>query len=293
LLQAHERMEVLNEAAGFVDKIIATPGAQVKKNQPLVQIRNSELELELATTRAKYDEVLARLRQAMQEATPNLKPLNRLLESTTNQLRKLESDQRSLIVRARQDGIWVSPHVDEFIGRWLQRGSPLGLLINSNAFEFRATVKQEDADALFGRKVPSAEIRLYGQADKGIAIEKWKVIPGEQQNLPSPALGWHGGGEMAVSPQDPQGRRVTEPFFEVVAEIAPSDTGRDGALRRPGEGSEQAAHNRTAQRTVPTTTAALLLDGRSGKIRFALEPEALLPRWIRRLEQMFQKRYQL
>ena len=291
LLQAHERMEVLNEAAGFVDKIIATPGAQVKKDQPLVQFRNLELELELASTRAKYDEVQARLRQAMQEATPNLKPLNRLLESTTNQLRKLESDQRSLLVRARQDGIWVAPHVDEFLGRWLQRGSPLGLLINSNAFEFRATVKQEDADALFGRTVPNAEIRLYGQASRSIAVQKWKVIPGEQQNLPSPALGWHGGGEMAVSPQDPQGRKVTEPFFEVVAEVAAPE-GRDGALRRPSDASSQ-GNDRTAQRAVPTTTAACLLDGRSGKIRFALEPEALLPRWIRRLEQMFQKRYQL
>ena len=37
----------------------------------------------------------------------------------------------------------------------------------------------------------------------------------------------------------------------------------------------------------------LLLDGRSGKIRFDLEPEPLLPRWIRRLRQLLQKRYQI
>jgi hypothetical protein len=36
-----------------------------------------------------------------------------------------------------------------------------------------------------------------------------------------------------------------------------------------------------------------LLDGRSGKIRFDLEPEPLLPRWMRRLWQLLQKRYQL
>ena len=36
-----------------------------------------------------------------------------------------------------------------------------------------------------------------------------------------------------------------------------------------------------------------LLDGRSGEIRFKLAPEPLLPRWIRSLWQLFQKRYQI
>jgi hypothetical protein len=36
-----------------------------------------------------------------------------------------------------------------------------------------------------------------------------------------------------------------------------------------------------------------LLHGRSGKIRFDLDPEPLLPRWLRRLYQLLQKRYQI
>jgi hypothetical protein len=36
-----------------------------------------------------------------------------------------------------------------------------------------------------------------------------------------------------------------------------------------------------------------LIHGRSGRIRFDLEPEPLLPRWLRRLWQLLQKRYQL
>jgi hypothetical protein len=36
-----------------------------------------------------------------------------------------------------------------------------------------------------------------------------------------------------------------------------------------------------------------LLHGRAGKIRFNLEPEPLLPRWLRRLQQLLQKRYRL
>ena len=61
---------------------------------------------------------------------------------------------------------------------------------------------------------------------------------------------------------NPQGNKSAEPFFEVLA-----------ALDAPG--------------------AVALLDGRSGKISFKLEPEPLLPRWTRSLSQLLQKRYQI
>ena len=71
-----------------------------------------------------------------------------------------------------------------------------------------------------------------------------------------------GGGEVPVSAKDAQGRQTKEPFFEVRAQI-------------------------------PAAAEVALLHGRSGKIRFDLEPEPLLPRWIRRLLQLLQQRYQV
>ena len=67
---------------------------------------------------------------------------------------------------------------------------------------------------------------------------------------------------MQTDARDPEGRRTTEPFFEVRAEI----TAPEGAT---------------------------LLDGRSGKIRFRIGSTPLLPRWIRSLRQLLQKRYQV
>jgi putative peptide zinc metalloprotease protein len=68
------------------------------------------------------------------------------------------------------------------------------------------------------------------------------------------------GGEVPVDVEDPQ--KAVEPFFEVHADVA-------------------------------ADADAAILHGRSGKIRFDLEAEPLLPRWIRRLQQLLQKRYQL
>jgi putative peptide zinc metalloprotease protein len=88
------------------------------------------------------------------------------------------------------------------------------------------------------------------------------MIPGERRSLPSPALGWAGGGPIPVAQDDPDGRKTVEPFFEVRADLAPG-------------------------------TKATLLDGRSGEIRFDLPAEPLLPRWTRQLRQLLQKRYQI
>jgi putative peptide zinc metalloprotease protein len=87
-----------------------------------------------------------------------------------------------------------------------------------------------------------------------------RMVPGGKQTLPSAALGWAGGGEVPVTADEPT--KAAEPFFEVCA-------------------------------LVPNSRATQMFHGRSGKIRFDLKPEPLLPRWGRRLFQLLQKRYQL
>ena len=140
---------------------------------------------------------------------------------------------------------------------------PLALLVVIAAiiaagFALTALVGTSLAD--FSRNLPQYKIRLVGQAGRAEAAPQWKVRPGGQEHLPSPASGWAAGGEMPIEPGDPS--RTTEPFFEVHAAL-------------------------------PAHTEATLVHGRSGKIRFDLDPEPLLPRWLRRLYQLLQKRYQI
>ena len=260
VLQARERTAVVNRTPGRVERIQARPAQRVVKGQILVQLGNRELELELVATQARLDEVEGRLLIAATERIADLKPLNELLAATTDRLHKLEADREALAVRARHDGLWVAPGVEDYVGRWLPRGTALGLLVNPADFDFSATVLQADGDALFARPISGAEVRFAGQAGVVVPVRKFSVIPGAQRALPSPALGWHGGGDVPVALDDPQGRQAAEPFFEVRAELSP-----------------------LAQ--VP------FLHGRAGRIRFDLEPQPLLQRWVRRFMQLLQKRY--
>ncbi len=240
----------------------ATPGGRVETGQPIAELRNTELDLRERSARAELEEVEARIRQALQEAIPNLKPLESVRDSIRVRLEQLERDRAGLVVRSPQAGIWFLPNPEELRGRWLSRGSPLGTVIDDREYRFRAVVPQEEADRLFDAPWARAEVRLRGDSGRVLRTRDLQILPADRQRLPSAALGWRGGGSVAVSDRDPEGRAALEPFFEVRAPL----TAPEGLSLR---------------------------QGRSGVIRFDLPDEPLLRRWIRSLRQLLQRRHQV
>lgn len=262
VIRSRQWTEVHNPTAGVAVKLLCTPGVEVASGQPLLEMASPELDLQLARARAGYEEVQARIRQALQDAVPNLKPLESLLESTRKTVHRLEQDREALVVKAGQAGVWIGPNLETLPGRWLPRGSDLGIVLDPGGFQFHAIVRQEDGDRVFSQAFPTAEVRLPGEAGRRVSVSQVQVIPAERQRLPSPALGWQAGGPVATTARDPEGRQAVEPFFELRGDLA------------PGSG-------------------ATLLHGRAGKIRLDLPNEPLLPRWIRTLRQLLQRRYQV
>jgi putative peptide zinc metalloprotease protein len=200
--------------------------------------------------------------KALHKEKADLQPIRKRLETIESKLRDLEAQKSFLLVRARQSGIWVAPNIQDMVGSWLQRGSVIGEIVNQGDFRFSAVVSQSEASELFTGKIEKTEVRIHGQGDQNLKVLEYQIIPFQQQKLPSSALGWRGGGEVAVSTKDETGRKAAEPFFQIYAVIQ-SDPG------------------------------VLLLHGRSGKIRFTLPPEPLLFQWVHLFRQLLQKRYQL
>jgi putative peptide zinc metalloprotease protein len=262
ILQATDHSLVVNEAPGRVEELLAVSGTFVTRGQPLLQMRDHGLEFEIAETRAEQAETEALELRAMQEQTADLKPLRSRMEAVTKHLSKLGQQRANLTVRARHNGRWIAPELETLKGARLQRGRPLGLVVNPASFYFSSIVSQRDASRLFAGEIRGAEVRLRGQAGVGVAVTGQRIIPAEHETLPSAALGWQGGGEIPVLLTDPSGTRAAEPFFELRA-------------------------------TVSNATEAALLHGRSGTIRFDLAPEPLLRQWVRKIRQIFQKHYGL
>ncbi len=134
----------------------------------------------------------------------------------------------ALEIKAPHDGLWFAPRLEHAAGQWLLRGESAGMVIAPGAWTFRAAVPQEESHALFDARLGGAQVRLPGAAGETLNVNTLHILPAQQQVLPSPALGWLGGGKIKVLPQQ-DGVHAVEPFFEVRATLA---AGGDALLRQ-------------------------------------------------------------
>jgi len=181
-------------------------------------------------------------------------------------LRRLNLQQQlqQLQVRASQDGEWVAPDLHEQLGTWMQRGQALGEVVDAGSFRFVAVMPQEQANIMFQNTFRDAELRLNGQADTTLALPRVSVIPFQSDQLPSTALGWLGGGDIAVNTQEPSGTKAMESFFLLQGEIP--------AVQQRG---------------------VTVLHGLSGTLRLQSPARPLANQAYRALKQLVQKRYAL
>ena len=262
VLEAVNYTRVINNAPGHVSQLLAAPGDTLAEGVSLMVLTNRELELEIAATVAQREETLAMRLKAMRESPADLEPIRKRLEAVESKLQDLLMEQASLAVRARLRGIWVAPQANEMVGSWLHRGALIGELVDPEAFRFSAVVSQDEAADLFEGDIRRTEVRIFGQGGENLDVNKIRIIPFQQETLPSAALGWFGGGSVAVSSQDDSGLKTAEPFFQIYADIVPNP-------------------------------AVKMHHGQSGKVRFTLEPRPLLMQWGHKLRQLLQRRYQI
>ncbi|MBN1309040.1 MAG: hypothetical protein JXA18_14040 [Chitinispirillaceae bacterium] len=262
VVKAVEYGVVVNETGGYVTEICARSGTRVRKGMPLIKMENPELMAELRETQAALNEFETRFQKAMQEMQADMKPIKGRLDYLEKKYRRLNREREHCTVTAVVKGIWVAPDIEDMKGMWITRGTSIGQLVNDAAFHFVSAVSQQDVAELFAGRVRSAKVRLAGQAEHDIKVTSYTTVPMEQTNLPSSALGWGAGGEIAVDASDEKGVKTTEPFYEVRA-------------------------------IVDNQTKAALFHGRSGKIKFNLPMKPLLQQGWRKLRQMIQKRYHI
>jgi putative peptide zinc metalloprotease protein len=262
LLRAEHYTKVIAEAPGYVETVNAPSRTSVAEGDLLLTLRNPELDFQIAAGEAELEATLALERKVLRESPARIETVRRRLEAIRRRLDELRSDRAALAFRSRQAGTWISPRAGDYPGLWVSRGTAVGEIVDDRSFEFLAVVSQPTARELFGDEIQRAEVRFPGEAEEILPVNSWRVVPGRQDVLPSPALGWAGGGSVAVAADDGRGVRAAEPFFLLVARV-------------------------------PSNPAITMLHDRTGVIRFSLPAEPLLWQWIRSLRQLLQQRYQI
>lgn len=261
VLEATRQAQVVTDAPGTVIRFTPS-GTRVKAGEQLAELKNPEIDQDLEMARAQLEEIGAIEQKANVQSLADLEPLRQRRKAIETMMDNLREQKAGLVVKARFDGVWVVPHGTSLQNSYLKRGDKLGMIIDPASYRFTAVVSQEEAAELFGEAIGKVELRLFAQEDGEIAVKSYRIIPFQQRELPSAALGWRGGGEIAVSNNDRTGTQTTEGFFEIEAQI-----------------------------DIPAQIKAL--HGRSGQLRLSLTSEPLLIQAGRKVRQLLQRRYQI
>lgn len=249
---------------GRLDHLFVTHGDWVQSGDPIARFVNPELDFDILISKSEQAEVRAIYRLALEQAPQELRAIQERINGLESQLERLQEQRGELNVYATMDGKWVAPDIHQLRGSWLRSDQVLGEIVDPNNLKFYAVVPQEEADILFKNTYTKAEIRLMGQADINLPVPKLTVIPFQREKLPSVALGWLGGGDIAVDTDEPDGMKSKEPFFIVQAALP-----------------------------VERSNAGIVLHGLSGTLRFALPHQPLASQMLRSLKQLMQKRFEL
>jgi putative peptide zinc metalloprotease protein len=262
VLWSRQRAMVAAGNDGFLDEVLVQSGTAVKKDAPLLRLRNGELDIEIRSAATSLRRAHMRFDAAQRSEIASILPLQAEIKVLTQRLAQLEDQRSRLLITAPVAGLWVAPEIDEARGQWFPRGAEIGRIVSPDDFVFIAIVSQQQASDLFDSVQHAAEIKFWGQAERTFQARIDRIIPAEQVRLPTPALGWAGGGEVEVKQAEGDGRLVAEPYFEVHAKL-------DAA------------------------GGAVILDEQSGKILFHVGYRPLIQQWALDLQQLLQKRLKL
>jgi putative peptide zinc metalloprotease protein len=198
---------------GFVQRVLAASGAQVREGEVVVETVNPLLAAQLAEQQAKLEEVQVRL-----DAAWGTRPAEagRLLEAVSREtaaLTRLQEDVTRLLARPQASGQLLIDRAQDLPGQFLRKGDLIGYVVGPHAPIVKVVVAQADvervlSDALF------IDVRLAGALGHPLEGRLSRAVPKAGHELPSAALGQAGGGRNVTNPRDERQVTAIESMFE-------------------------------------------------------------------------------
>ncbi len=159
-LEARTASPVTSEVEGFVVELIAPEGVRVAENEPLAQLRTTNLELRLKSAQGQLKEAKARLARAklaldraarlldqklapqeqVDDAESEFRAWEGRLEQTRADIERIELDIQRCTIRAPFAGAVVHEFID--VGSWLRIGDPVVALESTHELEIRVEVPE-------------------------------------------------------------------------------------------------------------------------------------------------------
>ncbi|MEO0510571.1 MAG: hypothetical protein AAF065_12005 [Verrucomicrobiota bacterium] len=257
---AEDAAFIVAQSSGYIDNDDLVP-QEAEAGVTVLRLRNPELPLRRRELEAEREQISAVDRLQLSREGLGREVLRERRRANDIRIEELEEQEAAMYVKVSSSGRLAMLQPREHYQRWVNRGEIVGESVPLGDWRFFAVVSQQNVNLLFEQDLYEMSLRFPGSAGDLVVPKDLSIVPGRQEFLPSPALGWRAGGPVRVRDDDPDGVRAAEPFFLVMLDV-------------PGQ-SDSLHH------------------GRIGVARFRVDNEPYLQQWYRKFRQTVQKRFQL
>ena len=203
---------------GFLASIVATPGTWVDRGAVLLVLEDKELHMQAQVLEAQLRELLAKHRAVDRDNQVQAQLLVEQIQYIEESIARAREKTAELTVHAKKPGVFTMPQAADLPGRFMRKGQTLGHVVDVDTVTVRTLVSQQDIDLVreTSRHIDVRLVENIGEVEPAILR---RVVPAASEELPSPALGHEGGGQIAVDPTDQHGKRMVQKLFEVDVEL--------------------------------------------------------------------------
>jgi putative peptide zinc metalloprotease protein len=208
-----ERAHVRAGTDGFIDRIVAQPGEQVRRGDALMVCRDPILATRVRVLEFHLQELQTRYTVQWLENPGKAGIIKEEIVHIEEHLARARERVAELVIRSRANGTFVVPQAEDLPGRFVRQGTQLAYVLDLATLTARVVVPQAEID-LVRQRTRGIEVRLAKRLAEPLPAVIMRQGPAATEELPSMALGSQGGGSIAVDPLDTQGLKAIEKLFQ-------------------------------------------------------------------------------
>jgi putative peptide zinc metalloprotease protein len=243
---------------GFIERIVAQPGAPVRQDDVLIICRDQILATRVTVLEFRLQELQTRYTEQWLKDPVQAEIIAEDIAQVKEELQRARERVGELVIRSHTDGTFVLPQAEDLLGAFVRQGTQLGYVLNLTTLTARVVVPQAAIDRV-QQHTKGIDVRLAERLSTTLPATIIRVVPAAIEQLPSMALGTQGGGTVTVDPFDTQGVKAMHKLFQL-----------DLAL--------------------PSRTGVITRGGRV-HVRFDHGRQPLVHRWYRQLRQLFLSKF--
>ncbi len=204
---------------GFVERLMVSPGARVRKGQVLISCYDPLLPAEVKVLESRVSEL--RIAYGVYRVQDRVKAemTREEIKAAEKKLARARERFSELEIRSPAEGTFIVPTPEDLPGRFLHHGELVAYVIRPSEARVRLVIPQSAID-LVRNRTRQVNVRPTDNIDLIIPAVIRREVPGATDMLPSPALGTAGGGSVPIDPRDTSGNRSFQRLFEIELELA-------------------------------------------------------------------------